>query len=64
MWEVSVADGTAKEIGHLIAASVCHRGPGPGFLTPWIYKYFACGLQEALKDSTQTLSTGSLYRDI
>ena len=23
MWEVSVADGTVKEIGHLIGASVC-----------------------------------------
>ena len=46
---VSVADGTAKEIGHLIAASVCHGGPGPDFLAPLIYKYIACALQEVLK---------------
>ena len=29
---VSVADRTAKGIGHIIAASVRHGGPGPGFL--------------------------------
>ena len=61
---VNVADGTAKEICHLIAASVCHGGPGPGFLPPWIYKYIACGLQEVLKVLPQTLSTESLYCDI
>ena len=58
---VSVADGTPKGIGDLIAASVCHGGPGPGFLAPWIYKYIACGLQKVLKDFPQALSTGSLY---
>ena len=31
---ISVADGTAREIGHLIAASVGHRGPGPTFFSP------------------------------
>ena len=47
---VSVANGTAKGIGHLIVASVCHGGPVPAFLASWIYKYIACGLQEVLKD--------------
>ena len=64
---LSVADGTAKGIGHLIAASVYHGGTGPGFLAPWIYKCIACGLQQTLqtaKDLPQTLSTGSLYCDI
>ena len=28
----SVADRTAKGIGHIITASVWHGGPGPGFL--------------------------------
>ena len=32
---VSIADGGAYGIGHLIAASVCHGGPGPGFFAPW-----------------------------
>ena len=29
---VSVADRTVKGVGHIIAASVWHGGPGPGFL--------------------------------
>ena len=61
---LSVADQTAKGIGHLIAASLCLRSPGPRFLTPPIYKYTACGLKEVLKDLPQTLSTGPLYWDI
>ena len=61
---LSVADRTAKRIGHLIAVSMCHGGPGPGFLVPSIYRFTACGLQEVLKDLLQTLSTGSLYCDI
>ena len=47
---VSVANGTTKGIGNLIAASVCHGGTIPGFLAPWIYKYIACRPQELLKD--------------
>ena len=47
---VSVANGTTKGIGHLIAASVCHGGTMPVFLAPWIYKYIACRMQEVLKD--------------
>ena len=51
----SVADRTVKGIDHLFAASVCHGGPGSGFLAPWIYKYTACGLQKVLKGLLQTL---------
>ena len=61
---VSVADGRVKGICHLIAVRVCHGGPEPVFLAPWIYKYIACGLQEVLQDLPKTLSTGPLYRDI
>ena len=32
-----IANGTTYSIGHLIAASICHGGPGPGFFAPWIY---------------------------
>ena len=60
-WIISVADGTAKWIGHFISASVYHGGPGPGFLAPWIYKYIACGLQEELKHVSQAFSIGYLY---
>ena len=29
-----IANGTAYSIGHLIAASICHGGPGPDFFAP------------------------------
>ena len=29
-----IANGTAYSIGQLIAASICHGEPGPGFLLP------------------------------
>ena len=47
---VSVADGRVKGICHLIAVRVCHGGPEPVFLAPWIF--------------VKTLSTGLLYRGI
>ena len=31
---VSIAEGSAYGIGHLVAASVCHGGPGAGFFAP------------------------------
>ena len=58
---VSIADGSAYGIGHLIAASVCHRGPGPGFFAPWIYTYITGGLKTVSKDLPNQLSSGSLY---
>ena len=38
-----VADGQAKSIGHLFAASIINGGPGPGFLSPWVYWYLVNG---------------------
>ena len=52
-------EGTANGIGHLFAATICHGGPGPGFMTPWVCKYITHGLQDVLK----VLSPGSLYCD-
>ena len=51
----SVADGTAKTIGHLLAASICNGGPGPGFLSPWVYWYLADGVGSALCHIPQKL---------
>ena len=31
---VSIAEGSAYGIGHLVAASVCQGGPGAGFFAP------------------------------
>ena len=42
---VSIADGSAYGIRHLIAATVCHGGPDPGFFAPWIYTYINHGLK-------------------
>ena len=58
---VSIADGSAYGIGHLIAASVCHGGPGPGFFALWIYSYITGGLKTVLKNLPNQLSSGSLY---
>ena len=43
--EVNVADGTANGIGHLFRATICHGGLGPGFVSPWVYKYITHGRQ-------------------
>ena len=60
---VNVADGTANGIGHLFAATICHGGPGPGFIAPWVYKYITHGLQDVLKELPPVLSPGSLCSD-
>ena len=57
---VSVADGSAYCIGHLIAASVCHGGPGPGFFGPCIYTYITGGLKAVLKIFPNQLSSSKL----
>ena len=60
---VNVAGGTANGIGHLFAATICHSGPGPGFIAPWIYKYITHGLQDVLKELPPVLSPVLLYCD-
>ena len=59
-----IANGTAYNNGHLIAASICHGGPAPGFFAPWIYKYITGGLKELLKDLPKELSHGLLHCEI
>ena len=58
-----MANGTANGIGHIFAATICHGGPGPGFIAPWVYKYITHGLQDVLKELPAVLSPGSLYCD-
>ena len=41
---VSVTDGSLMAIGHLFAASIVNRGPGPCFLATWVYHYIIDGL--------------------
>ena len=59
-----IANGTTYSVGHMIAASICHGGPGPGFFAPWIYKYITGGLKELLNNLPKELSLGSLYCEI
>ena len=35
---------------------LCHGGPGPDLLAPWIYKYIACRMKEVLKDLTDFMN--------
>jgi len=42
---MSVADGTLSSIGHLFVASIVNNGPGPGFLTPWLYEFLVGGIE-------------------
>ena len=58
---VSITDGSAYDIGHLIAASVCHGGSRPAFFAPWIYTYITGGSKTVLKKLPNQLSSGSLY---
>ena len=59
-----IANGTEHSIGHLVAASICHGGPGTSFLGPWICKCIAGGSKELLKDLHKELSLGLLYCEI
>jgi len=52
---VSVADGTAKAVGHLFAASIVNGGPAPGFISPWIFEFMVNGITDAVKICPQQL---------
>ena len=45
-----MADGTANGIDYLFAGTICHGGPGPGFIAPWVYKYITHRLQDVLEE--------------
>ena len=37
-------DGSMEAVGHLFVASLVHDGPGPNFLSEWVYEYIAAGI--------------------
>ena len=41
---LNIADGSINKVGQLFAASICHGGPGPGFLAPWVFRYITRGI--------------------
>jgi len=51
----NVANGVAFNFGHLFSASLCNGGPGPGFLSPWVYHYLTAGLKGLLEQLPGTL---------
>jgi len=60
----SVADGTVRSIGHLIAATVCSGGPGPGFLAPWVYFYLVSGTTELNNHMPDKLHKNAEYYNL
>ena len=41
---LSIADGSINKIGQLFASSICHGGPGTGFLATWVFRYITRGI--------------------
>ena len=60
---VSIANGTARSIGHLIAASICNGGPGPGFFASWVYSYITSGIEEVFQKLPTELSSKCKYHE-
>ena len=57
---LSVADGSIRSIGQLIAASICNGGPGPGFIAPWVFDLITGGIQTVLTSLPSELVAGSV----
>ena len=56
---LSIADGSINKIGQLSAASICHGGPGPGFLAPWVFRYITRGIAAVLPSLPKELLPAS-----
>ena len=50
---VSIADGTAFSVGHLLAASACNGDPSPNILPSWILRYILVVLMVSCKNYQQ-----------
>ena len=65
---LSIADGSINKIGQLFVASICHGGPGPGFLVPWVFRYITSGitavLQSLLKELLPASAISELYNKV
>ena len=60
----SVAEGVVKSIGHLFAACVINGGPGPGFLSPWVYWYLVDGIGGMKDHLPEKLLKDAMYHDL
>ena len=65
---LSIADGSINKTEQLLAASICHGGPGPGFLTPWVFRYITRGITALLpslpKELLPASSIDELYNEV
>ena len=65
---LSIADGSINKIGQLFTASICHGGPGPGFLVPRVFRYIKRGITGVLPSLPKELLLASaiseLYKEV
>ena len=61
---LSIADGSINKIGQLLAASICHDGPGPGFLVPWVFRYITRGITAVLPSLPKELLPASAISEL
>ena len=61
---LSIADDSINKIGQLFAASICHGGPGPGFLAPWVFRYITRGITAVLPSLPKELLPASAISEL
>ena len=61
---LSIADRTINKIRQLFAASICHEGPGPGFLAPWVFRYITRGITAVLPSLPKELRPASAISEL
>ena len=61
---LTIADGSNSKIGQLFAASICHGGPGPGFLAPWVFRYITHGIKAVLPNLPKELLPDSAISEL
>ena len=61
---LSTADGSINKIGQLFTASICHGGPGPGFLATWVFRYITRGITAVLPSLPKELLPPSAISEL
>ena len=61
---LSIADDSINKIGQLFPASICHGGPGPGFLALWVFRYITRGITAVLPNLPKELLPASTISEL
>ena len=61
---LSIADCSINKIGQLFPASICHGGPGPGFLALWVLRYITRGITAVLPNLPKELLPASTISEL